>query len=78
MERLYVKVDSWHIAEGDPPVETLCGLDPQDVEDAGPTFPGHEKTCEICFRIAAKAIDDAAAQKTAGEVADEAIATGEV
>jgi hypothetical protein len=47
---MYVKIDGvWHQANAEQ-TETICGLDPDDVEDAregGPVPAG--KLCPVCF-----------------------------
>ena len=51
MDKLYVKVDGvWHQAN-DEQTETICGLDPQDVDDAREGFlpAGDIKRCPVCF-----------------------------
>jgi len=47
---MYVKIEGvWHKAN-DEQTETVCGLDPDDVEDAreGGAVPGGDR-CHVCF-----------------------------
>jgi len=58
----WIQVRSWHIiretwddvANGTLVVKTLCGIERMWDGTSSETFPADEKTCETCWRLAAK------------------------
>ena len=53
MEIMWVKLESWHILQGE---RTLCGLDVEDADEVRDEL-GAEKSCENCLRLLARKTD---------------------